>query len=97
MIDRFHEKAALDGTRIIPSCGYDSIRSDLGAYFSVTRTKKPVKHVTVYQSALGSASGGTTETMFTMGPLPKEMRDPFLLNPENSVSVVPPLAPPKAD
>ena len=86
LIDRFHEKAALDGTRIIPSCGYDSIPSDLGAYFSVTRTKKPVKHVTVYQSALGSASGGTTETMFTMGPLPKEMRDPFLLNPENSVS-----------
>ena len=30
LIDRFHDKAALDGTRIIPSCGYDSIPSDLG-------------------------------------------------------------------
>ena len=42
--------------------------------------------MTVYHSAKGGASGGTTETMFTMGPLPKEMRDPFLLNPENSIS-----------
>ena len=86
LIDRFHEKAALDGTRIIPSCGYDSIPSDLGVYFSVTRSKQPVSHVTVYHSAKGGASGGTTETMFTMGPLPKEMRDPFLLNPEDTVS-----------
>ena len=86
LIDRFHEKAALDGTRIIPSCGYDSIPSDMGVYFSVTRSEKPVSHVTVYHSAKGGASGGTTETMFTMGPLPKEMRDPFLLNPEDTVS-----------
>ena len=86
LIDRFHEKAALDGTRIIPSCGYDSIPSDLGVYFSVTRSKQPVSHVTVYHSAKGGASGGTTETMFTMGPLPKEMRDSFLLNPKDTVS-----------
>ena len=72
LIDRFHEKAALDGTRIIPSCGYDSIPSDMGVYFSVTRSEKPVSHVTVYHSAKGGASGGTTETMFTMGPLPKD-------------------------
>ena len=86
LIDRFHEKAALDGTRIVPSCGYDSIPSDLGVYYSVTRSEKPVKNMTVYHSAKGGASGGTTETMFTMGPLPKEMRDPFLLNPENTIS-----------
>ena len=86
LIDRFHEKAALDGTRIVPSCGYDSIPSDLGVYFSVTRSNQPVTHVTVYHSAKGGASGGTTETMFTMGPLPKEMRDPFLLNPKDTVS-----------
>ena len=86
LIDRFHEKAALDGTRIIPSCGYDSIPSDMGVYYSVTRSEQPVSHVTVYHSAKGGASGGTTETMFTMGPLPKEMRDPFLLNPKDTVS-----------
>ena len=53
LIDRFHEKASLDGTRIIPSCGYDSIPSDLGVFFSVTRSEKPVSHVTVYHSAKG--------------------------------------------
>ena len=58
----------------------------MGVFFSVTRSEKPVSHVTVYHSAKGGASGGTTETMFTMGPLPKEMRDPFLLNPEDTVS-----------
>ena len=88
LIDKYHDKAALDGTRIVPSCGYDSIPSDLGVYFSVTRSNKPVKHITVYHSAKGGASGGTTETMFTMGPLPKEMRDPFLLNPPGTVSEI---------
>ena len=88
LIEKYHDKAALDGTRIVPSCGYDSIPSDLGVYFSVTRSNKPVKHITVYHSAKGGASGGTTETMFTMGPLPKEMRDPFLLNPPGTVSEI---------
>ena len=49
---------------------------------------KPVRKVTVYHSGQGGVSGGTTETMFTIGPLPKEKRDPFLLNPENSVSEI---------
>ena len=31
-------------------------------------------------------SGGTTETIFTMDGVGKEMRDPFVLNPENTVS-----------
>ena len=47
---------------------------------------KPVKKITVFHSGQGGVSGGTTETMFTIGPLPKEKRDPFLLNPKNSVS-----------
>jgi short subunit dehydrogenase-like uncharacterized protein len=86
LIDQHHEKASENGTRIIPSCGYDSIPSDMGVYYSVQQMGKPVKKVTVYHSGQGGVSGGTTETMFTIGPLPKEKRDPFLLNPENSVS-----------
>ena len=86
LIDEHHEKASEEGTRIIPSCGYDSIPSDMGVYYSVQQMGKPVKKVTVYHSGQGGASGGTIETMFTIGPLPKEKRDPFLLNPENSVS-----------
>ena len=86
MIDQHHEKAASKGVRIIPSCGYDSIPSDIGTYFAVSQFDKPVSRVDVYQEAVGSASGGTTETMFTIGNVPKKMRDPFVLNPKNSVS-----------
>ena len=86
LIDEHHEKASEEGTRIIPSCGYDSIPSDMGVFYSVQQMGKPVKNVTVYHSGQGGVSGGTTETMFTIGPLPKEKRDPFLLNPKNSVS-----------
>ena len=88
LIDEHHEKASEEGTRIIPSCGYDSIPSDMGVFYSVQQMGKPVKKVTVYHSGQGGVSGGTTETMFTIGPLPKEKRDPFLLNPENSVSEI---------
>ncbi len=86
MIDQHHEKAASKGVRIIPSCGYDSIPSDIGTYFAVSQFDKPVSRVDVYQEAVGSASGGTTETMFTIGNVPKKMREPFVLNPQNSVS-----------
>jgi len=86
LIDEHHKKASEEGTRIIPSCGCDSIPSDMGVFYSVQQMGKPVKKVTVYHSGQGGVSGGTTETMFTIGPLPKEKRDPFLLNPENSVS-----------
>ena len=86
LIDEYHEKASEDGTRIIPSCGYDSIPSDMGVFYSVQKMAKPVKKITVFHSGQGGISGGTTETMFTIGPLPKEKRDPFLLNPKNSVS-----------
>ncbi len=86
LIVKYHEKASEEGTRIIPSCGYDSIPSDMGVFYSVQQMGKPVRKVTVYHSGQGGVSGGTTETMFTIGPLPKEKRDPFLLNPENSVS-----------
>ncbi len=86
LIDEYHEKASENGIRIIPSCGYDSIPSDMGVFYSVQQMAKPVKKITVFHSGQGGVSGGTTETMFTIGPLPKEKRDPFLLNPENSVT-----------
>ncbi len=86
LIDEYHEKASEEGTRIIPSCGYDSIPSDMGVFYSVHQMGKPVKKITVYHSGQGGVSGGTTETMFTIGQLPKDKRDPFLLNPQNSVS-----------
>ena len=86
LIDKHHAEAASKGIRIIPSCGYDSIPSDLGAFFTISQFNKPVSRVDVYHEAQGGASGGTTETIFTMDGLSKEMRDPFVLNPEETVS-----------
>ena len=86
LIDKHHAEAASKGIRIIPSCGYDSVPSDIGAFYTITQFNKPVSRVDVYHEAQGGASGGTTETIFTMDGLSKEMRDPFVLNPEESVS-----------
>ena len=86
LIDTHHEEATMKGIRIIPSCGYDSIPSDIGTLFAVSQFEKPVKRVDLFQEWSGEASGGTIETAFSMGKLTKEMRDPFLLNPENSTS-----------
>ena len=85
-MDLYHEEAVARGVRIIPSCGYDSLPSDLGTLFAINKMNKAVKKVEVFHSAFGGASGGTIESIFTMGRLPKEMRDPFLLNPKGSVS-----------
>ena len=86
LIDKHHDNARLKGVRIVPSCGYDSIPSDIGALYTVSQFNKSVKRINLYQEMQGGASGGTIETGFTMGKLSKEMRDPFLLNPENSVT-----------
>ena len=86
LIEKHHKEAARKGIRIIPSCGFDSIPSDIGTFFAVKSTNKPIKRVDSFHSWKGEASGGTIETMFAMGDLNlgKEIRDPFLLNPEGS-------------
>jgi short subunit dehydrogenase-like uncharacterized protein len=88
MIDKHHAEAVSKGIRIIPSCGYDSLPSDLGVFFSAKQLGKPIKRVESYHTGRGSASGGTIETGFSMGDLKlgKEMQDPFLLNPMDSVT-----------
>lgn len=88
MIDLHHKKASSKGVRIIPACGYDSIPSDLGTFFASSRIKEPIKRIESFHAGQGGISGGTTETGFSMGDLNlgKKMNDPFVLNPENSVS-----------
>ncbi len=88
MIDKHHAEASMKGVRIIPSCGYDSLPSDLGVLFASLSLNKPIKRIESFHTGQGGASGGTIETMFSMGDLNlgKQLQDPFLLNPENSVS-----------
>ena len=86
LIENHHEEALRKGIRIIPSCGFDSIPSDIGTFYAVRSLNRPVKRVDSFHSWKGEASGGTIETMFAMGDLDlgKEIRNPFLLNPEGS-------------
>ena len=88
MIDKHHDEAAKKGVRIIPSCGYDSLPSDLGVLFASLSLSKPIQRIESFHTGQGGASGGTIETMFSMGDLNlgKQMQDPFLLNPNDSVS-----------
>ena len=78
--------AAAKGVRIIPSCGFDLIPSDLGSFFGIRKLGAPVKRVESFHSFKGGASGGTLETIFSMGDLDlkDELTDPFLLNPPDS-------------
>ena len=88
MIDKHHFEAVTNGVRIIPSCGYDSLPSDLGVFFAAKTLQKPIKRIESFHTGQGGASGGTIETGFSMGDLNlgKQMQDPFLLNPEDSVT-----------
>ncbi len=88
LIDKHHPEASAKGIRIIPSCGFDSIPSDLGAFFSAKAVGKPIKRIESFHSYEGGASGGTLETMFSMGELDlgDDLTNPFLLNPEDSYS-----------
>ena len=88
LIEKHHAEASAKGIRIIPSCGFDSIPSDLGAFFSAKAIGKPIKRIESFHSYEGGASGGTLETMFSMGELDlgDDLTNPFLLNPEDSYS-----------
>ena len=88
LIDKHHDEASRKGVRIIPSCGYDSIPSDLGSLYCVQSMNKPIKRIEAFHTMKGEASGGTLETMFSLADLDlgKSLFDPFLLNPEGTVS-----------
>ncbi len=75
LIEKHHAEASAKGIRIIPSCGFDSIPSDLGTFFSAKAVGKPIKRIESFQSIRG-----TLETMFSMGELDlgDDLTDPFL-------------------
>jgi short subunit dehydrogenase-like uncharacterized protein len=87
VIDRHHARAARDGTRIVPFCGFDSVPSDLGTLLLVRHIEiafgAPCVEVKAYFRMMGGFNGGTLAT----NALRFETRDveagrnPFLLNP----------------
>jgi short subunit dehydrogenase-like uncharacterized protein len=87
LIEQYHEQAALDGTRIVPFCGFDSIPSDLGAYLVVRYMQETLgvscKSVKAYFQAMGGLNGGTLASALNLYDSKQfaEVGDPFLLNP----------------
>ncbi|MBW4654518.1 MAG: saccharopine dehydrogenase NADP-binding domain-containing protein [Kaiparowitsia implicata GSE-PSE-MK54-09C] len=92
LIDRYHTQAAADGTRIIPSCGFDSVPSDLGTYLVVQHVQRELgvacNRVTAYFQAEGGFNGGTLASAFNLydSEASQQFQDPFLLNPSPSHS-----------
>ena len=96
-IDLFDEKAKQNKCRIIHSCGFDSVPSDIGVLFlqkhSLENFNDTCDEVNLYvRSMKGGFSGGTIESMINisnyMDSNPKNkqvLRSPFSLNPRKSI------------
>lgn len=89
LIDRHHERAAADGTRIIPCCGFDSVPSDIGTLFVARHAQRtlgaPCVEVANYYQMYGGFNGGTIASnmhRYESGDIERG-RDPFLLVPDN--------------
>lgn len=90
-IASFHEAAKTNGCRIVHSCGFDSIPSDITALVLVDYLKQKHKVATDYVECVirdlrGGLSGGTTESMLTVLKQPrgklKHVLHPYALVPD---------------
>jgi short subunit dehydrogenase-like uncharacterized protein len=65
-IQRHHETAMKNQTRIVPSCGFDSVPSDVGAYLMVRHIQEKLQsnctRVAAYFRMYGGINGGTIAT-----------------------------------
>lgn len=90
-IDRFHETAKVSGARIVHTCGFDSIPSDLGVQ-ALVEALGPLKQATyVIEVLKGGFSGGTVASMMNLIDEVKKDRsrlkaivDPYALSPDRS-------------
>lgn len=68
MIDRYHDAAVDGNTRIVHSCGFDSVPADLGTMlvqsYATDKFDSPCDMVRIYvEDASGGVSGGTLASM----------------------------------
>ncbi|WP_306363153.1 trans-acting enoyl reductase family protein [Nocardia sp. CC227C] len=95
-IDRFGDKAAETGAKIVNSCGYDSIPSDLSVYQlyrrSVADNTGELTDTTLVASFKGGVSGGTVDSgramMEAIAADPAKasiMSHPYSLSPDKSL------------
>ena len=82
LIDKHHEAAEKKQIKIIPSCGYDSIPSDMGCFYLQRSLNQELLRIDGYHRGNGGVSGGTIESAFSMRNYKSKysMGHPFLLN-----------------
>jgi short subunit dehydrogenase-like uncharacterized protein len=95
MLDRHQDEAVASGARIVFTCGFDSIPSDLGVFFLQREMRArhgvPCSHVKFRVADFsGGASGGTIASMLNMmeearrdPDVMRAMADPYALNPKD--------------
>jgi short subunit dehydrogenase-like uncharacterized protein len=71
LIDRHHARAATEGTRIVPLCGFDSIPSDLGTWMLVDWFRRELGQATrgvraSFTIGGGGLNGGTAASALSM-------------------------------
>lgn len=70
LIARYHERAATDGTRIVPGCGFDSIPSDIGTLLVARHMQQaygvPCVEARAYFQMAGGLNGGTLASAINM-------------------------------
>jgi short subunit dehydrogenase-like uncharacterized protein len=92
-IDEFHDAAKASGTRIVPTCGFDSIPSDLGVFFLAEQARQQGKKLAEVRGfvmdARGGFSGGTVASIMLISDLIMKDRsvarllaDPYALSPD---------------
>ncbi len=88
LIDRHHARASTEKTRIVTSCGFDSIPSDYGSWLISRHIRDSLQSecmsVSAYFRVGGGINGGTVASLFYMIESGEILmaRDPFLLDPD---------------
>ena len=94
MIDQHQEEAQSSGAKIVHSCGFDSIPSDIGVFLlqkaAIDQFGEPCNRIKLLVKAMkGGASGGTIASMLNAIEQAREdpvikriLTEPYALNPE---------------
>lgn len=95
MLERYEDMAKISGARIVNSCGFDSVPSDLGVYFLQQHAKQKLGQTCSsikmrVKKMKGAASGGTVASMTNIfkevasnPTLRKTLANPYAICPAN--------------
>lgn len=92
-IDKWHEKAQETGAKIVHSCGFDSVPSDIGMFHLYQVSQASFSTVTMAVEYLsGGLSGGTIDSMRAVSDDAKQMEkggailhSPYSLSPDHKL------------